>query len=144
MAISAHKGLNTITSFLMAMLRLFQNNFVIIKATSSEIRQSSTFSTRANFLEQLFLQSSSFFEEFHFQNSHILAAIIFSEQLFFQSKSSMEQPLVRTESYLAQVQSPFQNMYLFAMKFVKIKMPQKSYFFEVGSSAQHQLFSEEL
>ena len=58
MAISAHKGLNTITSFLMAMLRLFQNNFVIIKATSSEILQSSTFSTTANFLEQLFRQSS--------------------------------------------------------------------------------------
>ena len=62
------------------MLRLFQNNFVIIKATSSD------FFRVPPFLQKLIFWSSYFFravEEFHFQNSHILVAIIFSGQLFF-------------------------------------------------------------
>ena len=112
---------------LLAYVATFSEQLCFQRSYFFSLLQSSTFGTRANFLEQLFLQSSCFFEELRFQNSPILAAVIFSEQLLFQSKTSMEQPLRENRKFFRAV--TFQNRYFFVMEFFKMKIPTEELLF---------------
>ena len=61
--------------------------------------QSNYFDATVTFSEQLFLQTSCFFKELLFQNSHFVAVVI-SEQLLFQSKNLQSKRFLRIGSYL--------------------------------------------
>ena len=84
-------------------LRLFQENFILVKATSSHFFRVTTLT------QQLLFRDSCFFPLF--QNSHFFAGVIFSEQLLFRSENSIEQPLLENRRFFTAV--TFRNSYFF-------------------------------
>ena len=73
------------------MLPLFQDNFILVEATSSHFFRVTTLT------QQLLIRDSCFFPLF--QNSHFFAGVIFSEQLLFRSKNSTEQSLLENRNF---------------------------------------------
>ena len=76
------------------MLPLFQDNFILVEATSSRFFRVTT-STQ----QLLFRGSSEHCCFLLFQNSHFFAGVIFSEQLLFRSENSTEQPLLENRKF---------------------------------------------
>ena len=77
------------------MLPLFQDNFILVEATSSHFFRVTTLT------QQLLFRDSCFFPLF--QNSHFFAGVIFSEQLLFRSENSTEQHFLRRGDFLKQL-----------------------------------------
>ena len=128
---------------LLAMSRLFQESFILGEATSSHFFGVITLLPQLLFQSSCIFRASAFFDQLLFQNNyHFFAAVIFSEQLLFQSKTSTEQLPLGKKKFFGE--ATFRNSYLFWRRnCLEWRYLQKScYFFEAGTSAQHQLFQK--
>ena len=94
---------------LLAYLATFSDSFIFGKATSSHFFN--YIDTTVILSEHPFLQSSCYFKELRFRNSHFLAAVIFSEYLIFRNITSTKQPLYENRMFFRAV--TFRNSYFF-------------------------------
>ena len=88
-------------------LRLFQENFILVKATSSHFFRVTTLTQQLLFQDSYFFRTAAFFPLF--QNSHFFAGVIFSEQLLFRSETSTEQALFENKKFFTEI--TFRNSY---------------------------------
>ena len=71
----------------------------------------------------IFFRAAAFFS--FFQNSHFVAAVIFSEQLLFQNENFAEQPILENEKFFMAV--TFRNS---CFSLFRIKLPKKELLFQ--------------
>ena len=119
------------------MLPLFQDNFILVKATSSHFFRETTsaqqllfrcsyfFRTAAVFS---FFRTATFSQELFFQNSFFFGAKILQSSHFLRIGSSLRQLLFGTA--------------IFSEEMFTIKLYKRSYFFKAGTSVQHQPFQK--
>ena len=115
---------------LLAYVAIFSDSFIFEKATSSQFFRVTFFqiNTRVTFSEQLFFQSSCFFEESFFEHSLFLCIFFF----FLRIANFSE----RDFNHILRIGNSFRTA-------TYRRYLQKSYFFfGVGSSKQHQLFQK--
>ena len=118
------------------MLPVFQDNFILIEATSSHFFRVTTSKQQLLFCGSYFFRTAAVLSFFTFSDSHFFAGVIFSEQLLFRSENSTKQPLLENRKFFTAV--TFWNSCFFSEELFKIKISKKSYFFKAGTSAQHQ------
>ena len=124
------------------MLRLFQGKLYFRRSYFFTLLQSNYFATTVTFSEQLYLQSICFFwpapfsEQSLLRSSYCFRIATFSEQNFYRAATTWEKEVLWV-SYFSE-QLPFWRRNCLEWRYL-----QKScYFFEAGTSAQHQLFQK--
>ena len=101
--------------------------------------QNNYFNATVNFSEQVFLQSSCFFEELLFQYCYLCTAVNFSESHFFRAKLLLSSHFLRIEGSLGQLL--FGAGTFLAEDFFRIKISTECHPFEAGCTTS--TFSEE-
>ena len=128
---------------LLAFLVNFSRQSYFRRSNVFKLFQSDCFNTSVTLLEQLFLQSSCYFQELLFRKSHFLASVIFSEYLIFWSETSTEQNFLNIGSYLGQLL--FGKGTFLAEELLRIKIFTEELLCRSrNNEAQHQLYQKSL
>ena len=117
------------------MLPLFQDNFVLGEATSSQFFQSNYFDTIITFSGSCFFRTAAFFPFF--------GTVTFSQELFFQNSFFFGAKPLQNRHFLRITSSLPQLLFgtaILSGGTVRIKISKKSFFFKAGTSVQYQLF----
>ena len=119
------------------MLPLFQDNSILVEATSSHFFRVTSSTQQLLFWGSYFFRTAAVFsffrtvtfsQELIFQNSFFFGARILQSSHFLRTGSSLRQLLFGTA--------------IFSEELFRTKILKKSYFFIVGTSAQHQPFQK--
>ena len=122
------------------MLSLFQENFILVEATSSHFFRVTTLTQQLLFQGSYFFRTAAVFSFFTFSEQSLL-----QQELYFQNSFFFDRKFYRAvTSWEEEVLygNCFSELLFFSEKLLRIKISKKSNFFKAGTSTPHQLIQK--
>ena len=128
------------SDFLLAYVATFSDSFIFGEATSSHDFRVTTSTLKLLWRSTYFFRAAAFLRSSIFRTVTLSQHLFFQNNFFFREKLLWSSHIFRIGSSLGQLL--FGTGIFLVKELFRIRYLQKSYFFEAGTSAQHQLFQK--